>query len=326
MANCHGLFIEFNETIKLTESKKEILRKSRNTLRDDITSYFKEKQPDEILPIFHGQGSYKMHTIVNPIVDKDGKIEYDLDDGVYFIGEEKDKKDVNIYHKWIYSAVKDRTKNDPIDKNTCVRVIYADGHHIDLPIYFLIGDNCPELAHKSNGWIKSDPREFYEWFNNKAKDNEQLRRIVRYFKAWCDKRNNDNDAVEMPSGMIMTVLATNNHSSNERDDISFKDTLQSICNNLKSNFVCYRPTTPKYENLFADFSETQKKNILDRIDSFLISANQAINNPNQKNACLKWQKHFGNRFSCSTAKDEIEDSNRYKSPAIITSCAESGKE
>lgn len=323
MANCHKLFIEFNEAIMLTDSKKEILRKSRDLLRDDIRSYFKKEQPDEILPKFHGQGSYRMYTIVNPIADEDGNLEYDIDDGIYFIGEETDRKDVNTYHSWIYSAVKGRTK-EKTDKTTCVRVIYADGHHIDLPMYFIINGNCPELAHKNDGWVKSDPREFYQWFNKKAKADEQLRRIVRYFKAWCDKRNNDNSAIEMPPGIIMTILTANNHSPNERDDISFKNTMQSIYDNLQLNFVCYRPTAPTNEDLFAGFSETQKKGILKNIYSFLTSANQAIENPNQKDACHKWQKHFGNRFSCSNAKDEIEDSNKYKSPAVISSSAKSG--
>lgn len=325
MANCHKLFIEFNNTIMLNDTKKEKLKKSRKLLRNDIKSYMKENKPDEIMPKFSAQGSYMMHTIVNPIIGENGNGEYDLDDGIYFIGKESDKKNVATYHQWIYDAVKDRTK-EQIDKNTCVRVIYADGHHIDLPIYFRADKNIPELAHKGDGWIKSDPKEFYEWFNKKAKDNGQLRKIVRYFKAWCDKKNHDNSSVKMPSGMIMTILATEEFSFNDRDDIAFRDTMQSIYDRLNSLFSCYRPTTPSDEDLLAGFSKTRKENFLNNLSSFLTSANQAIENPNQKNACLKWQKHFGDRFSCSNAKDEIEDSNKYASPAIISSNAKSGME
>lgn len=38
-------------------------------------------------------------------------------------------------HSWVKDAVKDRTQIDAIDKNTRVRVPYAAGYHIDLPIY-----------------------------------------------------------------------------------------------------------------------------------------------------------------------------------------------
>lgn len=323
MANCHELFIEFNNSIMLNDVKKEKLRKSRNLLRDDIKSYMKKNKPDEILPMFSGQGSYMMHTIINPVTDGDDSGEYDLDYGVYFIGKESDKKNVATYHQWIFDAVKGRTK-EQIDKNTCIRVIYADGHHIDLPIYFLVDNNTPELAHKGDEWIKSDPKAFYDWFNKKAKDNDQLRRLVRYFKAWCDKKNHDNSSVKMTSGMIMTILVAEEYSSNERDDVAFRDTMQSISDRLILSFSCYRPTTPSNEDLLASFSDTRKNNFLNNLSSFLTSANQAIENPNQKNACLKWQKHFGDRFSCSNAKDEIEESNEYESPAVISSSAKSG--
>ena len=33
-------------------------------------------------------------------------------------------------------AIPNMRDQDPIDKNTCVRVIFADGHNIDLPIYY----------------------------------------------------------------------------------------------------------------------------------------------------------------------------------------------
>ena len=130
----------------------------------------------------------------------------------------------------------------------------------------------------------------------------------------------------MPSGMIMTILATEQYSANERDDIAFRDTMQKIYAKINMLFVCSRPTTPLGENLLAGFSSARKDNFLNSLNMFLISANQAVENPNQKDACLKWQKHFGNRFSCLNAKDEIEESNKYASSAVISSSAKSGME
>ncbi len=50
---------------------------------------------------------------------------------------------------------------------------------------------------------------------------------------------------------------------------------------------------------------------------------KAIENPNQKSACEKWQKQFGERFPCHLAKDELEEANVYEAPAIIKAPAKS---
>lgn len=338
MANNHDQFIAFNSTIELTKTKKDTLNGNRTALRNVIKKYFDDNKPNEIKPKFRSQGSFVMKTTVNPIARKadDGETDlykYDIDDGVYFIGNEKqeDRKSTDTYHNWIYDAIKEHTDKGAKKKNTCARVLYADGHHIDLPIYYKMdnNDSTPELAHKSEGWIDSDPKEFYDWFNNQANDNQQLRRIVRYLKAWCDYRNFQDPSKKMPSGFIMTILATENISCDVRDDIAFKKTLEQIQKKIDTDhggkFECRRPTTPKGEDLFANFSDTRRNYFLSQLDSFVISAQQAIAGTNPKESCLKWQKHFGERFSCSTAKDEEEQSSAksYSSPAVIATNAKS---
>ena len=143
MADCNNLIQEFNSTIKLSNSKKESLKTSRKDLRKKIRTDFNKNRPDEIQPKFMGQGSFETDTSINPIprrVEIDGEekslYKYDLDDGVYFIGDEDDRNSIYTYHNWIYEAVYGHTAQKPIDKNTCVRVIFSDGHNIDLPIYY----------------------------------------------------------------------------------------------------------------------------------------------------------------------------------------------
>lgn len=340
MANNHQQFLAFNDTIKLSQSKKDELKKNRKELRNIIRRYFRENKSNEIQPKFSSQGSFMMNTTVNPISVKseDGKknlYKYDVDDGVYFLGDEDsdDRYSVSTYHDWIYNAVKNHTKTGAQKKDTCVRVLYSDGHHIDLPIYYKRDDiykSIPELAHKGKQWIDSDPQEFYNWFNEKAKLNKQLKRIVRYLKAWADFKN-ENSSTKMPPGFILTILAVNNLSHNDRDDICLKETLVKIQNEVDESkggkFECYRPTTPDDEDLFNSYSEAKKKNFLTYLNDFVTSANQAINMTNPKESCIKWQKHLGNRYSCSSVKDEDEKSNakNYSSPAVITTNAKSAK-
>ena len=315
MANCYDLFIEFNKTIRLSSSKTASLIASRDDLRDKIRKYFQEKKKGEIQPKFGGQGSYMMHTIINPITrieDIDGKRKYlyyyDIDDGIYFIGDQdaEDRHSIHTYHRWICEAVNGHTYTDPVDKNTCVRVLFSDGHNIDFPIYYIKGAEIPELAHKAKGWIKSDPKEFFRWFNGRAKENPQLRRIVRYLKAWSDYRQFCRADKPMPSGLILTILASNHYYKHERDDIALKETLINIEAELKRSFRCERPTTPKFENLLSSYN--CEEYFMDCLASFIRNAKNALEEKNQKKSCEYWQKSFGDRFPCNLAKDEVERS------------------
>lgn len=330
MANCYQQFIDFDCTITLNDSRIKSLKKSRKKLRDRIREDFKENHSNEIKPKFWSQGSFQTGTAVNPIgreVEEGGEeiiiYKYDVDDGIYFIGEEKDRKSVTTYHNWIYDAVNGHTNREPVDKNTCVRSIFSDGHHIDQPIYFEKEGQIPQLAHKAKNWIDSDPREFTIWFEEKTNGKPQLKRLVRYFKAWCDYQNFNGNGKKMPSGLVMTIWVAENAAYNDRDDIAMKDTLVNIkrLTDFQVKITCLRPTVPKWENLLEDYKYIDF--FKERLSAFVDSAKQAINETNQKTSCGKWQMHFGERFSCASAKDEDENANTFSSPAIVTSNAKS---
>lgn len=319
MADLHSTFIEFDGIVKLRSTKKDKLRTSRNSIRDDIKKYFAENRDNHSVS-FKGQGSFIMNTTIEPL-----SCEYDVDDGVYIFGKEEDRPGVQTVHSWIFEAVKNRTSSKPIDKNTCVRVVYKNDYHVDLPIYykteqsndqFSLDDEVPLLAHKSKGWIESDPYAFKKWFDEQAKGKPQLKRLVRYLKSWSDKKQNDNRSLRFPSGMVFTILASENYCKNERDDVALLDTLKAIQKKIDNSrffvahFSCYRPTVDKRENLLDKYSaSTTKKNFLDALDSFIKSGEQAMEIESKKDACAKWQKHLGDRFPCSSIKEEDTESS-----------------
>ena len=126
----------------------------------------------------------------------------------------------------------------------------------------------------------------------------------------------------MPPGVAMTIMAgsDSNYSPNDRDDISLLETLENIRSWLDSNgYTCPRPTTPEGEDLFSKHTPEQKQYFKLKLEEFIESANHAIAHENQKDACLKWKKHLGRRFPCSLAKDEVEGSEKFSNPAIISS-------
>lgn len=308
MSNLNKIFGEFNEKITLTKAKREDLKTSRNALRDDIRNWFKDSNQTQ--PKFCWQGSYSMKTIINPIGDE----EYDLDDGIYLQDFEESKSEdwiaPSTAHAWIKSAVVDRTERDITDKNTCVRVRYAAGYHIDLPIY-IVQDDVAYLAHKSEGWVESDPKAFREWFLDEIKKDEkgeQLRRIVKYLKAWKDYKNIDLKGIEI------TILATNNFEKYaDRDDKCLRNTLDNIIATLDVNFECIKPVEPG-EDLFENKSDSAKDSIISDLESLSETLDSAIKEKNEKEATIKMRKFFGDRFPLG---EDMEDFAETKMPGVL---------
>lgn len=305
--NTHALFLQFHEKIELTESKKLKLTQNRDALRDKIRGHFAEKGWAE--PKFYSQGSFVLGTNLNPIKDEDGREEYDLDDGVYFICPEEDRKQPSTYHTRIKNAVGEHTTKVQ-DKTTCVRVIYADGHHIDLPSYWLESDgDVPQLAHLSKGYIESDPQAFKFWVEEQflASGNaEQLRRMIQYLKAWKDFRQTENAQVKIPSGFVLTILACDHFSANDGDDVSFAQMVEAITSALSDNFSCFRPTVPTDEDLLEGWD---KDELICELARLALRANSAVNAVNEEDAALQWREVFGTRFP--KGEGETENTTRF---------------
>ena len=319
MANLYNLFNEYNQIIKLSDSKRKELIIVRDNLRMRIqkrnTQFGTVIKPYKKLE-FQSQGSFVMDTIISPVHD-----DYDLDDGIYFIGMLSiDKRpSAELFHQMVIEAIGVNYDDVEkiIDKVTCVRVIYKSGFHIDLPIYYADNKECPDLADKKMGWRLSNPVEFIAWFEGKAqsgfqksflyesalydkyqnwltdirKNDVQIRRIVRYLKSWGDLRRE-----EMPCGLVMSILVANNYYQHERDDISLKETLVLIQAGLKKSFICERPTTPIGEDLLASFKN--KDAFMNYLAQFIENAKNGLQESDVQKACKFWQKSLGARFPC----------------------------
>lgn len=288
MANLNKLFIDFNDKITISKNKSDNLKTSRNALRNDIKDWF--SSAGKLQPKFCWQGSYAMNTLVNPLNGND----YDLDDGIYLQGfDDKEQEDwisTSTAHRWIKDAVDNRTKQDVVDKNTCVRVPYATGYHIDLPVY-ICSEEIAYLAHKDKGWIVSDPKAFRDWFINKVNENgEQLRRIVKYLKAWKDYN-------EVPlKGLEITILAANCFDGYlQRDDRCLANTVEEIIVVLEKKFECIKPVLPG-EDLFEGISETKKNKILNSLKQLKDELEKANNESDEKTASEYVREVLGERF------------------------------
>lgn len=291
-------FKDFNGAVRLDQAKRDKLKTHRKSLRKRIRDHFAEKGWQK--PSFASQGSFPLQTNVNPIRVKDDGgnwiEEYDLDDGVYFICPVEDREYAKTYHDRILEAVKGHTK-EAQPKASCVRVIYSDGHHVDLPIYWIPKDGeTPQIARSNQGYTDSDPKQFKEWVEARisaSKNTGQLRRVIRYLKAWKNFQEVEDTNLMLPPGVTLTILACDNLVEAEDDDESFRETLRAIWQKLNDDFACHRPTTPTDENLLEPFS---KQRVLKAFEKAVGHADEADDTETKSDACKAWRKVFGERF------------------------------
>lgn len=310
MANCHSLFQEFNGELDILASKRVKMMTSRKNLREKIKAHFAENHKG-YTPSFFIQGSFKLGTCIRTKDDH-----CDLDDGVYFKSNPDGVTGATL-QGWVMDAVNGTTDASPVHKNKCIRVDFQAGYNIDLPVMLFDKDvdAHPKLAVRDGDFRDDDPKEFVEHCTKhgvgKNDLQNQIHRMVRYLKAWCD-----NVRDSMPSGVSMTVMTMNHYQSNERDDIALKFLLIEMENLLKLYFHCFMPTTPK-DDLFGVYSEAKKKKILDRLHTFVEDAKAAVDEPNQLKASKLWRKHLGDRFPLGVDKDEDNAAKAYTIRSVI---------
>lgn len=280
--DCHNIFLVFHENISIPKGKLQRLIQSRKAIQKRIVDYFRVL-PDVPLPKFYIQGSYKMGTMV---LTNDGT--YDVDLGVYFL--KKPRVEPFTLQKWVVESLVGQTLGGVQQRKKCVRVIYQGDFDIDLPVYYKApNDRHPFLAAK-NDWIESDPKEICDWFSSKVGKNEQLLRIVKYFKVWADTRPR-----KMPSGIAFTVWVAEYYKANLRDDISFYETAKAIEESFWWSVSCENPATPG-DDLVSKLNSSQRVAFKDELVRMIEKCEIAIKQNNLPAATRSWKKIFGNRF------------------------------
>ena len=245
-----------DEEVTLPSTVQSGLRNNRNANRDRLKaglSKMNKGQPDDFII----QGSYAMKTMKQH-PDND----YDIDDGAAFQFKKMlDDQGRELSHQKAKELVRDgilagggNLPSPPKVLKNCVRIKYAGGHHVDIPVYRILkdsfGNETLELA-GGDGWRESNPREITDWFRKEEtktqKEDEaepQLRRQVRMVKMYACNNLGD-DAL---SGLILTVLTSEALAYyDSRDDQAFRNILRSIKNRLAWNKQVHNPADTSEE-------------------------------------------------------------------------------
>lgn len=283
MPNLHNIFFNYNESISLSISRKKRLTSAKISVENAIKLHFRNEMRI-VVPRFYIQGSYKMKTM---IVKKDNT--YDVDLGVYFLN--KPNMEAISLQKNVLNAIRFKTNSGATHKEKCIRINYKGEFNIDLPVYYLDKNSNTSYLATKYGWEISDPKDLVEWYFDNGGESPQLRRIIKYLKAWADNHNN-----KFPSGIALSVWATNKYSPHRRDDIALYNTLLGIKTYLFWNGIyCENPAPPK-DDLVAKLTSTQQSRFKSELKILIDDLDNAIESASLNQAVNSLRTHFGKRF------------------------------
>jgi hypothetical protein len=272
MANVHKHLLNyFLDEVALKEVQKDQMRKRRTSnetrLKDGLTA---QGKPAPLR--FVKQGSYAMHTMVQA-----NAATSDIDDGVVFakadlVGERGAEYTPLQAKKMVCEALNEKQdfKTPPEVRTNCVRVYYADGFTIDMPVYREVvrnGETVYELA--ATEWKESDPEAVTEWFGDATKkspdetNGRQLRRMVRLLKAWSKSRA----SWSLPSGFVLSILTDEKYTRGgwkDRDDHALYYLVCDIHARLQVNRTVIRPVKP-YDSVTKTDDDADMRSLRDKL-------------------------------------------------------------
>jgi cyclic GMP-AMP synthase DncV-like protein len=306
MADCHDFFQEFLSAINISANQSNNLRTGRDAIRARIQTYFSDELKVR-QPKFFSQGSFALKTMIRPL-----GTDYDLDDGVYLQHTDDDLSEPTPKQAsdQLLKAVERHVQQNPENKKNCVRLKYAAGYHIDLPVYREVDGIIYLGTLEGNQWIPDDAKAFNKWFYDRLEATEQMRSCIKYLKAWSDFLGSDL------KGIHITALVGLNHVSVEdHDDESVALTVKKMRDYLTEKQGVWNPVDLK-ENLLKGWSEAKLSQTIKKLDWFCEKATAAQQCTDEEEAAQEWRVLFGDRFPVK-CESEREGTSKITVPPVI---------
>lgn len=212
------------------------------------------------------------------------------------------------------------------DKPTCIRIVISTYAHIDIPLYAIPDeefvtltkasverygyDSLTEaarsaerdawmalpadkvlLAHRECNWMSSDPRPLKEWFLGQVDaKGEQLRRVVRYLKAFRDWRWSSGG----PASILLMASAAHLFEKRvQRDDLALLDVVAALPARIRTGVS---NPVDKSESLTKRLGKAGVEELAKAFEEFEKVLRGAIGAGSPSQACIWMQGSFGPRF------------------------------
>lgn len=319
------------EDIEVPDSEYERAVNRYNSIADYISNSGVSVYEPEI----YLQGSFKLGTAIKPLTE-DGSYDIDLVCNVsrlskQNISQSELKKKIGAVITNYASS--NNIKSNPENGKRCWTLNYVDNHNFHLDILpsvpngygtvIAITDKRNENYEiLSDGWEVSDPKGYFEWFNecskydefkkryilNEVASTEQvpyykiktpLQRVIQILKRHAEVMFEDNMEYK-PSSIIITTLSAKAYCMVTYSDNFFlliKDVVSKLelCLDSKDGKACVLNPVNKQEDLSIKWSSEEVyfdefRNWLERL-KFDFSIESGIHNENEQFALLNRSMH-----------------------------------
>lgn len=289
----------------LSRADQKEMRERRNNGRKRLNSGL-EKDGHKLPLEQESQGSYAMRTMV-----EDSQCDYDIDDGQYFEKDDLTDSDGNrlapkAARERVCKALRHDERVYPAKVfNNCVRQDYADGYHIDMPVYRIVRTKDTEgkeiVSYElacADDWVFSDARAVTRWFNGRVgtlnegeADGSQLRRVVRLTKKFA--RSRIAWKKKTASGITLTRLVVDEFVSKAEDDEALYETWKRVYARLSMSTEVEHPIKGK----LAEDGDVKVTFFAERLATALEDLEVLEDlECGQKKALSAWDKAFGTSF------------------------------
>lgn len=217
------------------------------------------------------------------------------------------------------------------DKPTCVRVEIDGNAHIDVPLYAIpdgefqtlvkaaleaygialdaavrraeadVWTKLPHgsvlLAHREEDWIASDPRPVRDWFLDEVQaKGEQLRRVVRYLKAFRDWQWPRQGPASI---LLMAAAVPVFEARSQRDDLALLDVVAKLPTKLRQGVS--NPTDDA-ESLTQRLGAAATHEMANAFQTLEQCLRGAVHASDASQACSWMVEMFGPRFPREPAR------------------------
>lgn len=210
------------------------------------------------------------------------------------------------------------------DKPTCIRIVISAKAHIDIPLYAIPDDEFETLvkatarhgymvldealkrendawtalpsdkvllAHRDEDWVVSDPRPVKEWILGEIEaKGEQLRRVVRYLKAFRDWKWSSGGPASI---LLMAAAAPLFEKRDRRDDLALLDVVALLPAKLRAGV---NNPVDDTESLTVRLGKTGVEEAAQAFEDLEVMLRGAIAATSESQACVWMRNEFGPRF------------------------------
>ena len=280
------------------------------------------------------QGSWPHQTIIKPIEDH----EFDADVLIKLDAHPTWEFSPSLYLVQLEEALsRHGTYGDMVDDDTksrCVRVIYANEHHVDLVPYRIHDDGRKVIVNRDvDDWEDTDPEGFTAWMHDKDKiANRNMRKVIRLLKYLRDHHG----TFEGTPSVILTALVgaqvtadrkAANPGYYENLPTALLHIVNDLDNYLQANIE--RPTivdpsgAQHPDGTPVDFDhrwdQAAYDNFRDQIHEHAADIEAAYFESDSDESVKLWQKVFGDSFPAPTPKKNLSRLGAGTAPALSAS-------